>query len=143
MPNHLLFGRFRGARTDRNFPVRLLISGGLNRIEGEHQEATRGPKILVQANEARPDSGLVIPDTAKEKPQGTVVAVGPIDGTRTARSGSRWTLRRSDTVIYSKATAAPDQVQRRGIPDPVGARRAGRLSGRGVFRPGDPRARHR
>src|SRR5882757_4213723 len=37
-------------------------------------------KILVQANEAETTtaSGLVIPDTAKEKPQeGTVVAVGP------------------------------------------------------------------
>ena len=37
-------------------------------------------KILVQANEAETTtaSGLVIPDTAKEKPQeGEVVAVGP------------------------------------------------------------------
>ena len=37
-------------------------------------------KILVQANEAETTtaSGLVIPDTAKEKPQeGKVVAVGP------------------------------------------------------------------
>ncbi len=37
-------------------------------------------RILVQANEAETTtaSGIVIPDTAKEKPQeGTVVAVGP------------------------------------------------------------------
>ena len=37
-------------------------------------------KILVQANEAETTtaSGLVIPDTAKEKPQeGEIVAVGP------------------------------------------------------------------
>ena len=37
-------------------------------------------RILVQANEAETTtaSGLVIPDTAKEKPQeGTVIAVGP------------------------------------------------------------------
>ena len=37
-------------------------------------------RIVVQANEAETTtaSGIVIPDTAKEKPQeGTVVAVGP------------------------------------------------------------------
>jgi chaperonin GroES len=37
-------------------------------------------RIVVQANEAETTtaSGLVIPDTAKEKPQeGTVIAVGP------------------------------------------------------------------
>ena len=37
-------------------------------------------KILVEANEAETTtaSGIVIPDTAKEKPQeGTVLAVGP------------------------------------------------------------------
>ncbi|SIR79599.1 co-chaperone GroES [Williamsia sterculiae] len=60
-------------------------------------------KILVQAVEAETTtaSGLVIPDTAKEKPQeGTVVAVGP----------GRWEddkripvdVAEGDTVIYSK-----------------------------------------
>ena len=61
-------------------------------------------KILVQANEAETTtaSGLVIPDTAKEKPQeGTVVAVGP---GRWDDNGKRIPLDVSegDIVIYSK-----------------------------------------
>ena len=60
-------------------------------------------RILVQANEAETTtaSGLVIPDTAKEKPQeGTVLAVGPgrfDDGTRVPLD-----VKVGDTVIYSK-----------------------------------------
>jgi chaperonin GroES len=53
-------------------------------------------KILVQANEAETTtaSGLVIPDTAKEKPQeGTVVAVGP----------GRWDDPRAQTRVISGA----------------------------------------
>src|SRR5689334_18881272 len=61
-------------------------------------------KILVQANEAETTtaSGLVIPDTAKEKPQeGTVLAVGP---GRIDDKGNRVPLdvSVSDKVIYSK-----------------------------------------
>jgi chaperonin GroES len=61
-------------------------------------------KILVQANEAEQTtaSGLVIPDTAKEKPQeGEVVAVGP---GRIDDKGNRIPLdvEVGDTVIYSK-----------------------------------------
>ncbi len=61
-------------------------------------------KILVQANEAETTtaSGLVIPDTAKEKPQeGTVVAVGP---GRISEKGDRVPMDVSpgDVVIYSK-----------------------------------------
>lgn len=61
-------------------------------------------KILVQANEAETTtaSGLVIPDTAKEKPQeGTVLAVGP---GRVDDNGNRVPLDVSegDVVIYSK-----------------------------------------
>ena len=61
-------------------------------------------KILVQANEAETTtaSGLVIPDTAKEKPQeGTVVAVGP---GRIDDNGNRVPLDVAvgDKVIYSK-----------------------------------------
>ena len=61
-------------------------------------------KILVQANEAETTtaSGLVIPDTAKEKPQeGTVVAVG--EG-RVNEQGNRIpvVVKEGDTVIYSK-----------------------------------------
>ena len=48
-------------------------------------------------------SGLVIPDTAKEKPQqGTVVAVGP--GKRSEQSGERIApdVGEGDTVLFSK-----------------------------------------
>src|ERR671922_2051551 len=60
-------------------------------------------RILVQPEEGEETttSGLVIPDTAKEKPQeGSVVAVGPgrfEDGTRVPLDVSV-----GDTVIYSK-----------------------------------------
>jgi chaperonin GroES len=61
-------------------------------------------RILVQANEAETTtaSGLVIPDTAKEKPQeGTVLAVGPgridVQGNRVPVD-----VTVGDTVIYSK-----------------------------------------
>ena len=62
-------------------------------------------KILVQANEAETTtaSGLVIPDTAKEKPQeGTVAAVGP---GRWAEDGEKripLDVSEGDVVIYSK-----------------------------------------
>ena len=61
-------------------------------------------KILVQANEAETTtaSGIVIPDTAKKKPQeGTVVAVGP---GRFNEKGDRVPIdvAKGDTVIYSK-----------------------------------------
>ncbi|MEJ7628861.1 MAG: co-chaperone GroES [Nocardioidaceae bacterium] len=61
-------------------------------------------RIVVQTNEAEQTtaSGLVIPDTAKEKPQeGTVLAVGP---GRIDDNGKRIPLdiAEGDTVIYSK-----------------------------------------
>jgi chaperonin GroES len=61
-------------------------------------------RILVQANEAETTtaSGIVIPDTAKEKPQeGTVLAVGP---GRIDDSGNRVPIdvKVGDTVLYSK-----------------------------------------
>lgn len=62
-------------------------------------------RIVVKANEAeeRTASGLVIPDTAKEKPQqGTVLAVGP--GRRSDQSGNLipMDVKVGDTVVYSK-----------------------------------------
>ncbi len=62
-------------------------------------------RIVVKANEAeeRTASGLVIPDTAKEKPQqGSVLAVGP--GRRSEQSGDLIPLdvKVGDTVVYSK-----------------------------------------
>jgi chaperonin GroES len=60
-------------------------------------------RIVVKANEeeSTTSSGIVIPDTAKEKPQeGSVVAVGPgrfEDGVRVPLD-----VAVGDTVIYSK-----------------------------------------
>ena len=61
-------------------------------------------RVVVQANEAETTtaSGIVIPDTAKEKPQeGTVLAVGP---GRVDDNGQRIPLDVSigDVVLYSK-----------------------------------------
>ena len=61
-------------------------------------------RIVVQANEAETTtaSGIVIPDTAKEKPQeGTVLAVGP---GRIDDKGNRVPIdvKIGDTVLYSK-----------------------------------------
>ena len=61
-------------------------------------------RIVVQANEAETTtaSGIVIPDTAKEKPQeGEVLAVGP---GRIDDKGNRVPIdvQVGDTVLYSK-----------------------------------------
>jgi chaperonin GroES len=56
-------------------------------------------RVLVEpaAAETKTSSGIIIPDTAKEKPQrGTVVAVGP--GTK----DNPVTLKVGDTVLYGK-----------------------------------------
>src|ERR1051326_4585282 len=62
-------------------------------------------RIVVRPSEAeeKTASGLVIPDTAKEKPQqGSVLAVGP--GRRAEQSGEIIPLdiKVGDTVVYSK-----------------------------------------
>src|SRR5690606_24711869 len=62
-------------------------------------------RIVVKPNEAETQtaSGLVIPDTAKEKPQqGSVLAVGP--GKRSENTGELIPLdiKVGDTVLYSK-----------------------------------------
>lgn len=62
-------------------------------------------RIVVQPNEAEQTtaSGLVIPDTAKEKPQqGKVLAIGP--GKRTENTGELVPLGIDvgQTVLYSK-----------------------------------------
>ena len=64
-----------------------------------------GGRVIVRPNEdddQRTASGLVIPDTAKEKPQtGTIMAVGPGD---LSDDGKRIPLDVSegDVVVYSK-----------------------------------------
>ena len=62
-------------------------------------------RIVVRPNEAEQTtvSGLVIPDTAKEKPQqGEVLAAGP--GRRSEQTGEIIPLdvKVGDTVVYSK-----------------------------------------
>src|SRR6266566_6634775 len=62
-------------------------------------------RIVVRASDAEETtvSGLVIPDTAKEKPQqGDVLAVGP--GRRSEQTGELIPLdvKVGDTVVYSK-----------------------------------------
>ena len=63
-----------------------------------------GDRIVVQAveQETQTRSGLVIPDSAKERPQeGTVIAVGP---GRITDEGRRieMDVKAGDTVVYSK-----------------------------------------
>ena len=63
-----------------------------------------GDKVLVQPSTAGEQTagGIVLPDTAKERPQeGKVVAVGPgriLDSGETAKMA----VSEGDTVIYSK-----------------------------------------
>ena len=61
-------------------------------------------RVVVQPNEAEETTagGIVLPDSAKEKPQrGTVVAVGP---GRLLDSGNRgeMSIAKGDTVIYGR-----------------------------------------
>ena len=63
-----------------------------------------GDKVLVQPNTSteKTAGGIVLPDSAKERPQeGKVIAVGP---GRTLDNGSKAELsvKEGDTVIYSK-----------------------------------------
>ena len=62
-------------------------------------------RVVVKPSEAEQTtaSGLVIPDTAKEKPQqGTVLAVGPGRWSDTAGKYFPLDLKVGDVVLYSK-----------------------------------------
>ena len=62
-------------------------------------------RIVVKPNEAETQtaSGLVIPDTAKEKPQqGSVLAVGPGKRSDTTGDVIPLDIKVGDTVLYSK-----------------------------------------
>ena len=62
-------------------------------------------RIVVKPNEAEKTtaSGLVIPDTAKEKPQeGTVVAVGPGRSSDDTGKHTPLDIKVGDLVLYSK-----------------------------------------
>lgn len=69
-------------------------------------------RVVVEPNEAEETTagGILLPDTAKEKPQrGTVVAVGP---GRLLDNGNRseMTVAVGDTVIYGKYSGAEIKV---------------------------------
>ena len=61
--------------------------------------------IKAAAAEEKTLSGIIIPDTAKEKPQrGTVVAVGP------GKKDEPMTVKKGDTVLYGKYAGTEIQV---------------------------------
>ncbi len=67
-----------------------------------------GDRVVIKptAREEMTKSGIVLPDTAKEKPQeGTIIAAGPGRSSTTA-SASRWTSRRA-TRSSTPSTPAP------------------------------------
>ena len=56
-------------------------------------------RVVVQPAPAdsKTSGGIIIPDTAKEKPQrGKVIAVGP------GKEGNKLTVKKGDTVLYGK-----------------------------------------
>ena len=56
-------------------------------------------RVVVEpaAAEEKTSGGIIIPDTAKEKPhQGVVKAVGP------GKDGNKMTVKKGDTVLYGK-----------------------------------------
>ena len=56
-------------------------------------------RVVVKpaAAEEKTEGGIIIPDTAKEKPQrGEVIAVGP------GKDGNAMTVKAGDTVLYGK-----------------------------------------
>jgi chaperonin GroES len=64
-------------------------------------------RILVKAAEAETttSSGIIIPDTAKEKPQrGTVIAAGP------GKKDEPVTVKIGDTVLYGKYSGTEIQL---------------------------------
>jgi len=73
-------------------------------VQVQTQIRPLGDRVVVRASakEETTKSGIVLPDTAKEKPQeGRVVAVGP---GRVADDGKRLPMevKEGDTVIYAK-----------------------------------------
>lgn len=61
-------------------------------------------RVVVKPQEAeeKTASGIILPDTAKEKPQaGEIVAVGPGKASDTG-STIKMTVKKGDTVLYGK-----------------------------------------
>src|SRR5690554_192539 len=73
-------------------------------------------RVVVQPKEAEEttESGLIIPDTAKEKPQqGTVLAVGP----GRVENGSKidMSVKEGDTVLYGKYAGTEITIDREDV----------------------------
>ncbi len=63
--------------------------------------------VLPSPAEEKTSGGLILPDTAKEKPQkGEVVSVGP------GKDGNLMTVQKGDTVLYGKY--AGQEIQYKG-----------------------------
>ena len=63
-------------------------------------------KVKPAEAETKTAGGIIIPDTAKEKPQkGTVVAVGP------GKKDEPTTVKVGDTVLYGKYSGTEIQVE--------------------------------
>ena len=61
-------------------------------------------RVVIKAKDAeeKTASGIILPDTAKEKPQvGTVVAIGP-GKMNDAGKVNKMTLKKNDVVLYGK-----------------------------------------
>ena len=72
-----------------------------------------GDRVLIQALDAREKSksGIIIPDTAKERPQeGRVIAVGP---GRVSESGTRIApeVKKGDTILYGKYSGTEVKIE--------------------------------
>jgi len=70
-------------------------------------------RILVRAEEPEETtaSGIILPDTAKEKPQiGTIISVGP---GKLSESGDliKMTLKKNDKVLYGKYSGTEVNVK--------------------------------
>jgi len=70
-------------------------------------------RVIVKANDAEEVSkgGIILPDTAKEKPQqGQVMAIGP---GKSSDSGSiiNLTVKKGDTVLYGKYSGTEINIE--------------------------------
>jgi chaperonin GroES len=79
----------------------------INKTMAEVKIKPLADRILVKAAEAETttSSGIIIPDTAKEKPQrGTVIAAGP------GKKDEPVTVKIGDTVLYGKYSGTEIQL---------------------------------
>jgi chaperonin GroES len=85
-------------------------------------------RVVVKRIDAEEKSkgGIIIPDTAQEKPsQGEVIAVGP-GGRDEAGKIIKPDVKAGDRVLFGKWSGTESQARRRGPPDHEGVRHHGR-----------------